>query len=95
MSPTSVPRPTTCAIASGATANVMNNTSHRSLESVQLAGHDDALGRLDAWISRQGESDLSRPEAIRRLVDEALGADEKRAKREPARVKRTRKPKAD
>jgi hypothetical protein len=29
--------------------------------------------RLDAWISKQGEADLGRPEAIRRLLDQALG----------------------
>jgi hypothetical protein len=28
--------------------------------------------RLDAWIAKQGEPDLGRPEAIRRLLDQML-----------------------
>jgi hypothetical protein len=28
--------------------------------------------RLDAWIAKQGEPDLGRPEAIRRLLDHVL-----------------------
>jgi hypothetical protein len=63
--------------------------------SLNVRLHDEALRRLDTWIARQGESDLSRPEAIRRLVDEALTADEKRPKRESAPAKRIRKRKAD
>jgi hypothetical protein len=35
---------------------------------------DDPLATLDAWISRQNEPDLSRPEAIRRLVELGLKA---------------------
>jgi hypothetical protein len=35
---------------------------------------DDPLATLDAWIAKQKESDLSRPEAIRRLVEIGLKA---------------------
>jgi hypothetical protein len=28
--------------------------------------------RLDAWIAKQNEPDLGRPEAIRRVLDQAL-----------------------
>ena len=35
--------------------------------------HPDDMGRLDAWIARQREP-LSRPEAIRRLVEAGLKA---------------------
>jgi len=33
--------------------------------------HDRQIVALDAWIAAQGE-DVSRPEAIRRLIDSAL-----------------------
>ena len=33
---------------------------------------DDPLSNLDAWIATQKEPDLSRPEAIRRLVEIGL-----------------------
>jgi hypothetical protein len=33
----------------------------------------DALARLDAWITRQDDAP-TRPEAMRRLLDTALGA---------------------
>ena len=33
---------------------------------------DDPLSSLDAWIAKQKEPDLSRPEAIRRLVELGL-----------------------
>jgi metal-responsive CopG/Arc/MetJ family transcriptional regulator len=49
--------------------------------SLNVRLHDDVLDRLDAWISQQGEPDLSRPEAIRRLLNEALTAAAKRTKR--------------
>jgi hypothetical protein len=35
---------------------------------------DAPLAALDAWISKQKETDLSRPEAIRRLVELGLKA---------------------
>jgi hypothetical protein len=35
---------------------------------------DDPLSILDAWIVKQKEPDLSRPEAIRRLVELGLKA---------------------
>jgi hypothetical protein len=35
---------------------------------------DDPLATLDAWIARQKEPELSRPEAIRRLVELGLKA---------------------
>jgi len=37
--------------------------------------------RIDRWIEQQEDPDLGRHEAIRRLLDEALTAAEKRAKR--------------
>jgi hypothetical protein len=33
---------------------------------------DDPLATLDAWISKQKEPELTRPEAIRRLVELGL-----------------------
>jgi hypothetical protein len=30
------------------------------------------LSQLDTWIARQGDPDLGRPEAIRRILDKAL-----------------------
>jgi hypothetical protein len=33
---------------------------------------DDRITVLDAWIKKQNEPDLSRPEAIRRLVELGL-----------------------
>jgi hypothetical protein len=39
---------------------------------VGLRLYPDLEARLDAWIAKQGESDLGRPEAIRRLLDEVL-----------------------
>jgi hypothetical protein len=35
---------------------------------------DAPLAALDAWISKQKETDLSRPEAIRRLVELGMKA---------------------
>jgi len=35
---------------------------------------DEPLSTLDAWIAKQQEPDLSRPEAIRRLVELGLKA---------------------
>ena len=35
---------------------------------------DDGIAVLDAWIKKQNELDLSRPEAIRRLVELGLKA---------------------
>jgi metal-responsive CopG/Arc/MetJ family transcriptional regulator len=54
---------------------------------------DEVAARIDAYAERHGIR--TRSEAIRRLVDEALTADEKRPKRESAPVKRIRKLKAD
>jgi hypothetical protein len=34
--------------------------------------HDQHLDALDSWILKQKEPDLSRPEAIRRLVELGL-----------------------
>ncbi|MGJ0535547.1 hypothetical protein [Methylocystis sp.] len=33
----------------------------------------DALGSLDSWIAKQPEPQPTRPEAIRRLIEKALG----------------------
>jgi hypothetical protein len=38
---------------------------------------DNRIAALDAWIAKQKEPDLSRPEAIRRLVELGLRAKEK------------------
>ncbi len=35
---------------------------------------DDPLAAIDAWIAKQKEPDLKRPEAIRRLVEMGLKA---------------------
>ena len=40
----------------------------------------DALAALDSWIARQ-KDDVSRPEAIRRLVELALKGQPKKSKR--------------
>lgn len=40
---------------------------------------DDRIAVLDAWIKKQNERDLSRPEAIRRLVALGLKAKATRA----------------
>ena len=42
---------------------------------------DNRIAALDAWIAKQNEPDLSRPEAIRRLVEIGLSA------QQPARRK--------
>lgn len=34
--------------------------------------HDQQLAELDGWIARQPDPKPSRPEAIRRLISEAL-----------------------
>jgi hypothetical protein len=36
--------------------------------------YPDLEARLDAWIAKQSEPGLSRPEAIRRILDKALPA---------------------
>ena len=38
----------------------------------------EKLSTIDAWISRQEDPKPSRPEAIRRLVDQALAATRKK-----------------
>jgi hypothetical protein len=39
---------------------------------IGLRLYPDLEARLDAWIAKQDEPDLGRPEAIRRLLDEVL-----------------------
>jgi hypothetical protein len=41
---------------------------------VHLRVLPDQSAAIDAWIKRQNEPDLSRPEAIRRLVERGLKA---------------------
>ena len=41
-------------------------------ESVHLRVLPDQYAAIDAWIAKQKEPDLTRPEAIRRLVDLGL-----------------------
>jgi hypothetical protein len=48
---------------------------------VGLRLYPELDAKLDAWIAQQGEPNLSRPEAIRRLLNEALTAAAKRTKR--------------
>jgi hypothetical protein len=43
-------------------------------ESVHLRVLPDQFAAIDAWIAKQKEADLSRPEAIRRLVELGLKA---------------------
>lgn len=43
-------------------------------ESVHLRVLPDQFAAIDAWIIKQKEPDLSRPEAIRRLVEIGLKA---------------------
>lgn len=50
---------------------------------------DEPLATLDTWIARQHEPELSRPEAIRRLVDIGL-AHSKTPKRSPKRSSRAK-----
>jgi metal-responsive CopG/Arc/MetJ family transcriptional regulator len=45
--------------------------SYRETIPVRLT--EEAVSAVDAWISRQGE-DISRSEAIRRLLDQALAS---------------------
>jgi len=39
---------------------------------VGLRLYPEIQDRLDAWIAKHGEPDLGRPEAIRRVLDQAL-----------------------
>jgi hypothetical protein len=39
---------------------------------VGLRLYPELQARLDDWIAKQGEPDLGRPEAIRRVLDKAL-----------------------
>ena len=41
---------------------------------IMVRAQDDLLAALDDWIDGQREADLSRPEAIRRLVEIGLAA---------------------
>jgi hypothetical protein len=42
--------------------------------------------RLDAWIAKQGEPNVGRPEAIRRLLAAALGVPDEAQKERPRRM---------
>ena len=46
---------------------------------------DDPLAAIDAWIAKQKELDLTRPEAIRRLVE--LGLTVKARPKQPSRAR--------
>src|SRR5258705_13410017 len=50
----------------------------------------DDLAAVDAWIARQKEPDLSRPEAIRRLVELGLTVKPKAKQPSPARAARAK-----
>jgi metal-responsive CopG/Arc/MetJ family transcriptional regulator len=43
-------------------------------EQVVVRMHEPMLGAIDEWIERQSPARPSRPEAIRRLVEQALAA---------------------
>ncbi len=45
---------------------------------VGLRLYPEMQERLDGWIAKQGEPDLGRPEAIRRLLDQVLPQKKKR-----------------
>jgi len=45
--------------------------------SVHLRVLPDQLAKIDAWIKRQGEADLTRPEAIRQLIERGLQSNRK------------------
>jgi len=59
-----------------------DNTNHKKIgrpvttgkgELIGVRLHEPALGDLDAWIGAQPKPRPSRPEAIRRILAEALG----------------------
>ena len=59
-----------------------DNTNHKKIgrpvttgkgELIGVRLHEPALGDLDTWIASQPEPRPSRPEAIRRILAEALG----------------------
>jgi hypothetical protein len=55
---------------------------------VGLRLYADLQARLDAWIAKQGDPELGRPEAIRRVLDKALpplAASESAKPRRPAK----------
>ena len=51
---------------------------------------DDRIAVLDAWIKKQNEHDLSRPEAIRRLVELGLSVKTKAKQPSAARAHRAK-----
>ena len=59
-----------------------DNTNHKKIgrpvttgkgELIGVRLHEPALGDLDAWIAAQPEPRPTRPEAIRRILSQALG----------------------
>lgn len=51
--------------------------------------HDQQIAQIDAWIATNDE-EISRPEAIRRLVEIGLGAKAKPTQPNPARAARAK-----
>jgi hypothetical protein len=51
---------------------------------------DDPLAALDAWIAKQKEPDLTRPEAIRRLVEIGLTVKTRPKQPSPKRAERAK-----
>jgi hypothetical protein len=51
---------------------------------IMVRAHDEFLSSLDAWITKQKEQGLSRPEAIRRLVELGLTVRVHKPKQAPA-----------
>jgi hypothetical protein len=56
--------------------------------------HDPQLDAIDVWIAKQKEPDLSRPEAIRRLVELGLTLGTKASPSERVRAARADRAKA-
>jgi hypothetical protein len=48
--------------------------------SINVRLHDNVLVPLDEWIATQDDPKLSRPEALRRLAEQALAAAPKRSR---------------
>jgi hypothetical protein len=64
-------------------------------EAMELRLYPDIEAKLDAWIAEQGEPGLGRPEAIRRLLVQALTAPSTQGELWPAKPPRSWRIKQD
>jgi hypothetical protein len=64
-------------------------------EAMELRLYPDVEAKLDAWIAEQGEPGLGRPEAIRRLLVQALTAPSTQGELWPAKPPRSWRIKQD